>query len=83
MQQQRKKDGELIHAEGEIIEYYRQEERLHLLRNAQLEQDGSTVRGNRIDWFITEELVKAASDDADESSRVIVVIPPHKVEEQD
>ena len=81
MQQQPEPDSALMHAHGDVIEYYRREERVHLRDNAQVEQDGSTVRGDRIDYFITQQLVKAAADQSEAGRRVEVVIPPHKLEE--
>ena len=81
MQQQPEPESALMHARGDVIEYYRGEERVHLRQNAQVEQDGSTVRGDRIDYFINQQLVKAAADESDASRRVEVVIPPHKLEE--
>ena len=81
MQQQPEPDSALMHAHGDVIEYYRTEERVHLRDNAQVEQDGSTVRGDRIDYFINQQLVKAAADESNADSRVEVVIPPHKLEE--
>ena len=45
------------------------------------EQDGSLVHGDRIDYFINQQLIKALSDESDEERRVRVVIPPHKLEE--
>jgi lipopolysaccharide export system protein LptA len=80
MQQQPEPDSALMHAHGDVIEYYRSEERVHLRDNAQVEQDGSTVRGDRIDYFIDQQLVKAAADESDVGRRVEVVIPPHKLE---
>jgi lipopolysaccharide export system protein LptA len=80
MQQQPEADSALMHAHGDIIEYYRAEERVQLRDNARVEQDGSTVRGDRIDYFINQQLVKAAADESDASRRVEVVIPPHKLE---
>ena len=81
MQQQPKPDSAIMHAHGNVIEYYRNEERLHLRDNAQVEQGGSTVRGDRIDYFINEQIVKAATDDSGNKRRVEVVIPPRKLEE--
>ncbi len=81
MQQQPKPDSTLMHARGDIIEYYRTEQRVQLRQNAEVEQDGSTVRGDRIDYFINKQLVKAATDKSDSNRRVEVVIPPHKLEE--
>ena len=81
MQQQPEPDSAPMHAHGDVIEYYRSEERVHLRDNAQVEQDGSTVRGDRIDYFINQQLVKAAADESEAGRRVEVVIPPHKLEE--
>jgi lipopolysaccharide export system protein LptA len=80
MQQQPEPDSPLMHAHGDIIEYFRSEERVQLRENAQVEQDGSTVRGDLIDYFINQQLVKAAAE-SNTNSRVEVVIPPHKLEE--
>ena len=81
MQQQPKPDSAIMHARGNVIEYYRDEERLHLRDNAQVEQGGSTVRGDRIDYFINQQLVKATADESGTRRRVEVIIPPHKLEE--
>ncbi len=80
MQQQPELDSPLMHAHGDTIEYFRSEERVQLRENAQVEQDGSTVRGDLIDYFINQQLVKAAAE-SNTDSRVIVVIPSHKLEE--
>lgn len=81
MQQRPEPDSPLMHAWGGVIEYYRIEERVLLLNKAQLEQDGSTVRGDRIEYFIKDKLIKAAADGSGDKRRVEVVIPPHKLEE--
>jgi lipopolysaccharide export system protein LptA len=75
LQQQPEPDKALMHAKAGVIEYYKQEDRIHMVDNALIEQDGSTVRGNSIDYYIEEQLVKAESlaDQAD--SRVEVIIP--------
>lgn len=80
MQQQPEPDSPLMHAHGDIIEYFRSEERVQLRENAQVDQDGSIVRGDLIDYFINEQLVKAA---AESDKRVIVVIPPQRLEEEE
>jgi lipopolysaccharide export system protein LptA len=81
MSQQQEPDSPMMHAWGGVIEYYRTEERILLREDAQLEQDGSTVRGDRIDYLINEQVVKAAADGSSDNRRVEVVIPPHKLEE--
>ncbi len=80
MQQQPEPDSPLMHAHGDIIEYFRSEERVQLRENAQVDQDGSIVQGDLIDYFISEQLVKAA---AESDKRVIVVIPPQRLEEEE
>ena len=83
MQQRPEIDKGLMHARANIIEYYKAEDRVHLRDNAQVEQDGSTVAGDTIDYFITEQLVKADSNQAETSSRVEVVIPAQVANEKE
>ncbi|MEP1470720.1 MAG: lipopolysaccharide transport periplasmic protein LptA [Halieaceae bacterium] len=83
MQQRPEVDKGLMHARANIIEYYKAEDRVHLRDNAQVEQDGSTVAGDTIDYFITEQLVRADSNQAETSSRVEVVIPAQVVNEKE
>ena len=79
VQQKPSEDEELMRAHAEVIEYYKDEDRLRLQTNAQIEQGGSTVKGNIIDYFISLQLVKAGSDKSREDSRVMVVIPASKI----
>ena len=76
MQQQPELDKGTVYAQAGVIEYFKNEDRVHLQTDARIEQDGSLVAGDSIDYFIEEQLVKADSDTADESKRVQVVIPP-------
>ena len=76
MSQQPELNEQRVHASANIIEYYKTEDRVHLRDDAVIEQDGSRVRGETIDYFITQELVKANSDQSQDSSRVEVTIPP-------
>lgn len=76
MRQQPELDKGIVYARAHTIEYFKGEERVHLKTNASIEQDGGTVTGDSIDYFITEQLVKADSDQAREGNRVQVVIPP-------
>ena len=68
---------ELMHANAGVIEYYKVEERVHLEQDAHIEQGGSIVTGQTIDYFITEQLVKAKSNATEVDGRVQVVIPPN------
>ena len=76
MQQQPELDKAVVYAHADVIEFFKSEERVHLQTNARIEQEGSVVSGDSIDYFIAEELVKADSDQAVEGNRVNVVIPP-------
>jgi lipopolysaccharide export system protein LptA len=76
MQQQPELDKGVVHAHADVIEFFKSEDRVHLQTNARIEQEGSVVSGDSIDYFIAEELVKADSDQAVEGNRVNVVIPP-------
>ena len=64
-----------VEARAQIIEYYKIEARVHLARDASIEQDGSRVTGETIDYYIDQQLVKAGSDRTEEDSRVEVIIP--------
>jgi lipopolysaccharide export system protein LptA len=76
MQQQPELDKGVVHAHADVIEFFKREDRVHLQTNARIEQDGSVVSGDSIDYFIAEQLVKADSDQAVAGNRVNVVIPP-------
>ena len=74
LQQQPEPDKSLVKARAGIIEYYKAEARVHLRHDAQIEQEGSRVTGETIDYFIDEQLIKAGSNRSREDSRVEVVI---------
>jgi len=76
MRQKPEVDKEMVHARANTIEYFEDEDRVRLQSNARIQQGGSTVTGNTIDYYIAEQLVKADSDRAVENSRVQVVLPP-------
>ena len=80
MQQQPEVDEAVIHAAARRITYFTAEERVLLERDAEVEQDGATVRGERIDYLIREQLVRADAADSG-GERVQVVIPPRLAEE--
>jgi lipopolysaccharide export system protein LptA len=76
MHQQPELDKAIVFAEALTIQYFRDEERVHLQTKASIEQDGATVAGDSIDYLIAEQLVKADSNEAVAGNRVQVVIPP-------
>ncbi len=75
LSQQPAPDKAAVHAEAGIIEYYKSEDRVRLSENASLKQEGSTVTGATIDYFIADQLVKANSNREAQDSRVEVIIP--------
>jgi lipopolysaccharide export system protein LptA len=84
MKQRPAVDEPMVHARAEIIEYYKIEDRVHLQRNAHITRDdGSSVTGDSIDYYIADELVKADSERSPDSKRVQVVIPSKLVREED
>jgi lipopolysaccharide export system protein LptA len=83
MQQKPAVDEPLVRARAEIIEYYKIEDRVHLKNNAHITQDGASVTGDTIDYYIAEQLVKADSEQSPDGKRVQVVIPANVVREED
>ena len=83
MQQRPEADKGLMHAHAGIIEYFKAEDRVHLSRAARIEQDGSIVTGETIEYFISEQLVRADSDQSSAESRVEVVIPAQAIQGRD
>jgi lipopolysaccharide export system protein LptA len=74
-QQQPEPEGGLVKAAARTMIYYQGENRIELLRNAQVERDGSTVAGDRIEYLIGSETVRAQSS-ADQQGRVEMVLQP-------
>ncbi len=81
LEQQPEIDKALLKAEAATIEYFKNEERVQLREAARIEQDGSIVTGDTIDYFMAEQLVKADSSARDTGNRVEVVIPAQTVQE--
>jgi lipopolysaccharide export system protein LptA len=70
-----------VNAHASTIEYLQSEDRVQLRGDAYIEQDGSTVTGETIDYYIGEQRITAGSDSSREDSRVEVVIPPQQLRE--
>jgi len=74
--QQQMKPGESpVVARAGTIEYQLAADQIHLVGDASLEQDGATLTGNRIDYDLRQEVIRASGDNA-EGGRVRMVIPP-------
>lgn len=83
MQQRPEVDKEMVYARARIITYFRPEERVHLQTDGYVEQDGSIVNGDSIDYFIEQQLTKAISDPKRKDDRVVVVLPPSELKDED
>jgi len=81
MRQQPEANQQFVHASANTIEYFKAEDRVHLKQDARIEQDGSTVTGETIDYLITEQVVQATSNAQQAQSRVEVVIPAHTLQQ--
>lgn len=74
-QQRPSLDGGLVRASANTIEYWPARNQMHLINNASLEQAGTTITGERIDYDIAKEVVKAKGDNSG-GQRIQMVIPP-------
>lgn len=79
MHQQPEPNKEPVYARGNSITYNVEQEILTLVGNASVVQDGTTVKGEKITYFIREQRVKALSGESDSGrQRVQMVIPPRR-----
>ncbi|MDO8861362.1 lipopolysaccharide transport periplasmic protein LptA [Haliea sp. E1-2-M8] len=83
MQQQPDVDKSIIHAAAQRIEYFKAEERVHLQRQARIEQEGSIVTGDSIDYYMAEQRVRADAGRREDGGRVEVVIPAQVLQDVD
>lgn len=75
LSQQPEIDKALVTARAGRIIYEKTQERVLLRENAMIEQDGAVVSGESIDYFMTEQRVRADAGSDDASDRVQVIIP--------
>lgn len=76
-QQQIEADSDLVTAQANTIEYYLDTDMISLIDAAHLHQEGSTLKGDRIDYDITGEMVEARGDISGKQ-RIQMVIPPNQ-----
>lgn len=67
-------DG-LVLASAKTIKYYLASDKIALLKNASLEQNGSVITGEKIDYDLKAEVVKATAG-SNTQDRIHMVIPP-------
>jgi lipopolysaccharide export system protein LptA len=86
-QQQPSADKPLIEAEGKTIEYHADVQLLHLIENASLNQDGTLMQGQRIDYDIQKQVVTASGEldttkqakSDQKPGQIVIVIPPNTI----
>lgn len=73
-------NGKPLFAQGSTIHYQLAKDFIQLIENASLEQDGSVIRSERIDYDLKTRKVKARGDTGNNGKpeRVIVTIPVQK-----
>jgi len=74
-QQRPAADKNMVIAEGFTINYLVAKDRITLKRNALLEQEGTTMTGESIDYDIAQSVVKAGDGNTGSQGRVQIVIP--------
>ncbi len=84
-QQTPKADMAPVKAIANTLEYSIKAETLFLIDNASLNQDGSSLSGNRIEYDVQKAVVKAqgSTSTKGDDGRVRMVIPPKKLQSQD
>ena len=81
--QQKPNDKEgLVVAKAHTLEYKIDKETLHLIDKASLQQEDTSLSGNRIDYDVRRSVVKAGSDQ-DNQERVHMVISPKALQHND
>lgn len=78
-QQQPEVDQSVITATAESITYVPDDERLSLINNASIEQDGQVMKAPKIDYDLIKEIMKAKQGNG---ARVDIFIPPKPEQKQ-
>jgi len=81
MRQKTSPEREPVYARAKTIQYDVATEVLTLIDGASVTQEGTTVTGDRIVYFVREQRVKASGGAASGRERVKVVIPPRRAAE--
>lgn len=78
-QQQPELDQSVVTATADSITYVPDDERLLLIKNASIEQDGQVMKAPRIDYDLIKEIMKAKQSNG---TRVDIFIPPKSEQKQ-
>ncbi len=79
-QQRPEPDAQLIVARGNTIQYDLGTDVILLLGNAALEQEEATLTGERIEYDLKQEVIRARGGDESGRERIRMVIPPSQQE---
>ena len=77
-QQQPEPDSGLVIASGNTIEYNLGTDIILLTGNAALEQEEATLTGERIQYDLKQEVIRATGGEGSGQDRIRMVIPPSK-----
>ena len=80
-QQQPELNGGLVTARANTIEYQLSKDVITLITNASLSQQGSTLKGDVINYDLKAELVEARGDTTGKK-RIQMIIPPSQQQDQ-
>ena len=73
-----------VNASATVIEYHESTDRVRLIGDAQVLQDGAVIEGSTIEYLVTSQRVMAAgSPDEGTPKRVKVVIPPSSLRDEE
>jgi len=78
-QQQPEANGGLVKATASTLIYHQLENRFEMLQDAYVERDGSSVKGNRIEYLPATETVRAQGSVNNQTGRVEMVLPPEQL----
>lgn len=79
-QQKPNEDEGPVVAQANRLEYNIAQDTLHLIENALLQQEGTSLSGNRIDYDVKKSVVKAGGN-ASQNERVKMVIPARSLKQ--
>ncbi|MET0377738.1 MAG: lipopolysaccharide transport periplasmic protein LptA [Spongiibacteraceae bacterium] len=78
-QQQPEVNGGIVKATAATLVYYQAENRFELLQDALVERDGSSVKGNRIEYLPNTQTVRAQGSLNSQNGRVEMILPPEQL----
>lgn len=81
-QQRRNPQDGLVFASANTIKYFLANDKIALIKNASLEQKGTVITGEQIDYDLKAEVVKATSG-RNTKKRIQMVIPPSNQKDTD